>query len=152
MTTNLRAKTVIITGASLGVGAAAARAFAREGANLVNSYTVTPVCSPSRASLMTSRYGSELGITDWLHPRNEPKKGLDPKTLTFPKVLAGAGYHVGLVGKWHLGLTDEFHPTKFGLHYFMGHRHGGFKTVDPDSNSTSRRRKFAMRKGKFRVD
>ena len=39
----------------------------REGAYLVNSFTTTPVCSPSRASLLTSRYGSELGITDWLH-------------------------------------------------------------------------------------
>ena len=50
----------------------------REGANLANSFTVTPVCSPSRASLMTSRYGSELGITDWLHPRNEPRWGSIP--------------------------------------------------------------------------
>jgi len=114
----------------------------REGANLVNSFTVTPVCSPSRASLMTSRYGSELGITDWLHPRNEPEMGLDPETLTFPKVLAGAGYRVGLVGKWHLGLEDKFHPTQFGFHYFMGNRHGGFKTVDPDLEKDGELQKF----------
>ncbi|MGY8652902.1 MAG: sulfatase family protein [Verrucomicrobiia bacterium] len=114
----------------------------REGANLANSFTVTPVCSPSRASLMTSRYGSELGITDWIHPRNEPKLGLDPKHPTFPKVLAGAGYRVGLVGKWHLGLTDEFHPTKFGFHYFMGSRHGGFKTSNPDLEKDGKLQKF----------
>ena len=114
----------------------------REGANLANSITVTPVCSPSRASLMTSRYGSELGITDWIHPRNEPEMGLDPKHPTFPKVLAGAGYRVGLVGKWHLGLTDEFHPTKFGFHYFMGSRHGGFKTSNPDLEKDGKLQKF----------
>ena len=47
--------------------------LAKEGVYLPNSFTTTPVCSPSRASLMTSRYGSELGITDWIHPRNEPR-------------------------------------------------------------------------------
>jgi choline-sulfatase len=106
--------------------------LAREGANLVNSFTVTPVCSPSRASLMTSKYGTELGITDWIHPRNEPDLGLDPKVLTFPPVLKQAGYATGLVGKWHLGLHDHQHPTKFGFDYFMGSRFGGFKNVNPE--------------------
>src|SRR5690606_5636240 len=41
----------------------------RSGAYLKNSYTVTPVCSPSRASLLTSRYGSEVGITDWINQK-----------------------------------------------------------------------------------
>ncbi len=43
--------------------------FFREGAYLRNAFVSTPVCSPSRASLMTSRYGTELGITDWINPR-----------------------------------------------------------------------------------
>ena len=42
-----------------------------EGAYLTNSFTVTPVCSPSRASLVTGLFGSEVGTTDWIHPRNE---------------------------------------------------------------------------------
>ncbi len=75
----------------------------REGAYLVNAFTTTPVCSPSRAGLMTSRYGSELGITEWINPRREPELGLDPATRTFPEVLAENGYINGLVGKWHLG-------------------------------------------------
>ena len=102
--------------------------FAR-GAYLENSFTVTPVCSPSRASLMTSRYGSELGITDWINPNREPNMGLDPKTTTWPEVLQAAGYSTGLVGKWHLGLNDHFHPTKTGFSYFMGFR-GGRTTPD----------------------
>jgi len=104
--------------------------FAR-GAYLENSFTVTPVCSPSRASLMTSRYGSELGITDWINPSREPNKGLSPSTTTWPEVLQSAGYHTGLVGKWHLGLNDHFHPTKTGFSYFMGFRGGGTSPDNP---------------------
>jgi len=103
----------------------------REGAYLVNSFTTTPVCSPSRAGLMTSRYGSEVGITDWINPRKEPDHGLDPSHLTWPEILAGAGYRTGLIGKWHLGTRDRFHPTQFGFGYFMGFRSGGNRPVDP---------------------
>ncbi len=102
-----------------------------EGAHLVNAFTVTPVCSPSRASLMTSRYGSELGITDWIHPRREPTLGLSLDHLTFTELLQANGYRTGLVGKWHLGRTDEYHPTKMGFDFFMGHRDGGWAPVDP---------------------
>src|SRR5215813_3887486 len=52
--------------------------FFREGAYLRNAFVSTPVCSPSRASLMTSRYGTELGITDWINPTVEPDIGLSP--------------------------------------------------------------------------
>ena len=103
----------------------------REGTFLVNSFTVTPVCSPSRASLLTSRYGSELGITDWIHPRNEPELGLAPGTPTWPRMLSDAGYHTGLIGKWHLGKQDRCHPTVFGYDDFMGFREGGTKVENP---------------------
>ncbi|QDU50292.1 sulfatase family protein [Gimesia panareensis] len=103
----------------------------QNGAYLVNSFTTTPVCSPSRASLITSRYGSELGITDWLHPRTEPELGLKPDTVTWVKLLNDAGYRTGLIGKWHLGLLDKQHPTQFGYDYFMGFRSGGNVPKDP---------------------
>jgi len=105
--------------------------LAKEGVYLPNAYTVTPVCSPSRAALMTSRYGSELGITDWIHPRNEPNLGLNSKLAVWPRLLQQAGYKTGLVGKWHLGLLDSQHPTVFGFEYFMGHRAGGWQTANP---------------------
>jgi uncharacterized sulfatase len=103
----------------------------QDGAYLPNSFVVTPVCSPSRASLMASRYGSELGITDWIHPKREPKLGLDPATVTWPEVLAKNGYTNGLFGKWHLGVPDRFHPTKTGFHEFVGFRTGGNSPKDP---------------------
>lgn len=103
----------------------------REGAVFPNSFTITPVCSPSRAELMTSRYGTELKITDWINPRKEPTHGLDPKYPVWPKLLAEAGYKTGLVGKWHLGTEDRFHPTVFGYQHFMGFRSGGNRPVDP---------------------
>ncbi|HCK55440.1 MAG TPA: N-acetylgalactosamine 6-sulfate sulfatase, partial [Planctomycetaceae bacterium] len=81
--------------------------IAREGAYLPNAYTVTPVCSPSRASLMTSRYGTEVGITDWIHPGREAQLGLDPGLPVWPRQLQKAGYHTGLIGKWHLGRQDK---------------------------------------------
>lgn len=103
----------------------------QEGAYLVNAFTVTPVCSPSRASLISSRYGTEVGITDWIHPRNEAEHGLDPATVTWPDLLAESGYRTGLIGKWHLGTLDKFHPTQFGYQYFMGFRSGGSTPNNP---------------------
>jgi len=99
--------------------------FFREGAWLKNCFTTTPVCSPSRAALMTGRYGTELGITDWLHPRREALHGLQPGTVTWPRLLQRAGYRTALVGKWHLGLQDRHHPTRFGYEHFYGFRSGG---------------------------
>ncbi|MEZ6067459.1 MAG: sulfatase-like hydrolase/transferase [Planctomycetaceae bacterium] len=103
----------------------------QSGAYLPNSFTVTPVCSPSRASLMTSRYGSELGITDWIHPKNEPDLGLDPATPVWPILLQAAGYQTALFGKWHLGTQDRFHPTEFGFDEFLGMREGGASPRNP---------------------
>ena len=102
-----------------------------DGAYLVNNFTVTPVCSPSRASLMTSRYGTEVWITDWINPRKEPEHGLDPSLPTWPRMLQKAGYETALVGKWHLGLLDSQHPTKFGYGFFMGLRGGGTSPKNP---------------------
>lgn len=105
--------------------------FFKEGAYLKNAMTTTPVCSPSRAGMMVSRYGTELGIYDWINPKVEPNHGLDPATITWPEVLAKAGYTNGLFGKWHLGELDKFHPTKNGYHHFMGFLGGGNSPLDP---------------------
>lgn len=117
--------------------------IAKEGAYLKNAFCVTPVCSPSRASLMTSRYGSELGITDWIHPKNEPKLGLSTDTVTWPELLQQAGYKTGLVGKWHLGLEPSQHPTKHGYGYFMGFTAGGTAAKDPTLEKDGKNKKFS---------
>ncbi len=102
----------------------------RSGAWLKYSFTVTPVCSPSRASLLTSRYCSELKITDWINQNVEPEIGLDPATPTWSKALHDSGYRLGLMGKWHLGVQDRFHPSVFGYDVFTGFREGGSATKD----------------------
>lgn len=116
--------------------------LAYEGANLENAFVTTPVCSPSRVSLMTGRYASEFGISDFIpqpgHRLYDPENeiGLSPKSITFAEVLAGAGYTTGLIGKWHLGdwtkdPSNKFHPTNHGFDYFMGLTGGGASPVNP---------------------
>ncbi len=105
--------------------------LAQEGALFTNAFVVTPVCSPSRAELMTSRYGSELGNTDWNHPQREVSHGLDPGMLTWVDLLNQEGYATGLIGKWHLGTQDRFHPTRMGYDHFFGFRSGGNSPRDP---------------------
>jgi len=102
--------------------------FCKESIRLENCYVTTPVCSPSRASLITSRYSTEVGITDFIR---SPKVGLDPKFATWPRVLAQAGYITALVGKWHLGEKDQYHPTHYGYTEFTGFRWGARTSKDP---------------------
>ena len=49
----------------------------------------------------------------------------------WPRLLQKAGYDTALIGKWHLGQPDFYHPKKHGFSLFIGHRHGGWLTVDP---------------------
>ncbi len=123
----------------------------RSGAYIPNSFTVTPVCSPSRASLMTSRYGTEVGISDWIKPYQkwDPETelggtewGLDPALPVWPRLLQKAGYDTALIGKWHLGQPDFYHPKKHGFSLFIGHRHGGWATVDPVMEKGGKERGF----------
>lgn len=105
-----------------------------EGAYLTHSFVVTPVCSPSRAATMSSRYGSEVGITDWLNHRldAEANMGLASEYVTWAELLRDAGYATGLVGKWHLGTAPQFHPTKQGFQYYAGFLTGGTQPKDPE--------------------
>ena len=106
--------------------------LSREGVRLTNCFTPTPVCSPSRVAILTSRYGTEMGIYDWLSPEKEPQHGLDPATVAWPRILSAAGYRTGLIGKWHLGLQEQFTPDKFGYQHFMGFLGGGCPNRDPE--------------------
>ena len=106
--------------------------LAAEGAYLTNSFVTTPVCSPSRVGLLCSRYGTEVDITDWINPKEEPDLGLDPSMPTWVRDLERAGYATALVGKWHLGIQDHQHPTHFGYQEFSGFRPGGNKVKDPE--------------------
>ncbi len=107
----------------------------REGVALTGAFTTTPVCSPSRAGLMASRYGTELGITDYLNTSAEPEKGLEPSVATWPRALQRAGYRTAFVGKWHLGSLDEHLPANHGYDSFFGFRTGASTSEDPEVES-----------------
>lgn len=97
--------------------------MAREGSRLTSFYVAAPVCTPSRAALMTGCYpkridmatGSNFGVLLAGDP-----KGLNPNEITIAEVLHTAGYRTGMFGKWHLGDQPEFLPTKQGFDEFFG--------------------------------
>ncbi len=92
--------------------------MAREGRKL-NSHYAAPVCSPSRAALMTGSYAKRaLPIPHVLFPVAEV--GLNPGERTIAEVLRDAGYATACVGKWHLGDQRDFLPTRQGFDSFFG--------------------------------
>ncbi|MEZ6148057.1 MAG: sulfatase-like hydrolase/transferase [Planctomycetaceae bacterium] len=103
-----------------------------EGTQLTHCYTPTPVCSPARVSILTSRYGTELGITDFLPRLHEGLPGLSPDVPTWPRELAKAGYATALIGKYHCGDFPESHPTRIGYQEFRGFIHGGMVSQNPE--------------------
>ncbi len=115
--------------------------LARDGVRFANTFTPSPVCSPSRATILAGRYGTEVGITDWISPaENEAGYGLPPETTTWAEALQRAGYRTGLVGKWHLGAQPQFHPTRHGYGHFLGFLAGGTTPMNPrlEENGTVR--------------
>lgn len=75
--------------------------LASQGVRFTRAYAAAPVCSPTRASIMTGQYPARIGITDFLAPKSTIF--LDPqKYTTINQVLSHAGYYTGIIGKWHL--------------------------------------------------
>jgi uncharacterized sulfatase len=106
--------------------------LAREGALFRNAFVTTPVCSPSRAGFLTGRYGTEVGIRDWISPEEAAGGlGLPPGTVTWPAILREHGWRTALVGKWHLGRGPRSHPVSFGIARFFGFLDGGNTPMDP---------------------
>lgn len=116
--------------------------LAIEGALFRNAFTTTPVCSPSRAGLFTGRYGTQVGITDWIDQKVEPDLGLAPSAILWPELLKGGGYTTGLFGKWHLGTLPEFHPTRQGYDHFFGFLNGGTSPLNPTLEVDGKARKL----------
>ena len=98
--------------------------LAHEGVSLGRFYAA-PVCSPTRAGLMTGRYPIRFGLMRAVIP---PWRdfGMDPAETTLPELLAEAGYrHRAIFGKWHLGHTSvRYHPLRRGFTRFAGHYNG----------------------------
>ncbi|MBD3268200.1 sulfatase-like hydrolase/transferase [bacterium] len=93
--------------------------MAREGIRLTSFYAGAPVCTPSRAALMTGRYPKRAGQPQNLGPGS--KKGLPLSEITLAEQLKKGGYKTMCIGKWHLGHNpDEYMPTSRGFDHYYG--------------------------------
>jgi len=97
--------------------------MAREGRAFTNFHVSQPVCSASRASLLTGCYANRLGIHGALGPN--AKIGLNPKETSLASLLKGKGYTTACLGKWHLGNLPQFLPTNQGFDSFYGIPYSG---------------------------
>lgn len=107
--------------------------LAEESVVFTNAYAAHPVCSPTRAALLTGRHPSRVNITDWIPGKNAKGKLLTPpedadelalEEVTFPEILQKNGYKTFFAGKWHLGNEDYF-PEQQGFDINIGGHHRG---------------------------
>ncbi len=107
--------------------------LAREGVQLDRFYT-TPICSPTRAALMTGRDPMRLGVAyavimPWMNI------GIHPDEHFMPESFRAAGYRTAMIGKWHLGHAQEtYHPNRRGFEHFYGHLHTEVGYFPPFAN------------------
>lgn len=97
--------------------------LAADGVKLTDYHSNGSVCSPTRAALLTGRYPTRTGIDQVVNA--DPKLashrlGLDAGEWTFAEAMKSAGYATAVFGKWHLGYTPEFFPTRHGFDEFKG--------------------------------
>ena len=100
-------------------------ALAAAGARFTNGYVSGPYCSPTRAGLLTGRYQTRFGHEFNPGGRDGAEAGLPLTEKTLADRLKAAGYHTAMVGKWHLGNGEMFHPLSRGFDEFFGFLAGG---------------------------
>ena len=109
--------------------------LSKESFQFTNAYAASPVCSPTRASIMTGKHPARVNITDWIpgdDPQNRPLLGpqdlheLPLKEITIAEKLKESGYNTFYVGKWHLG-SQGFYPEDNGFDINIG----GFEKGSP---------------------
>ena len=93
--------------------------LAARGVRFTQAYSNGPVCTPTRAALMTGRYQQRLGL-EWAIPPGKRGVGLLPEHATIARRLRDAGYRTAIYGKWHLGYEPEFGPNHHGFEDFFG--------------------------------
>lgn len=108
-------------------------ALAAGGMRFSDFHASGPVCSPTRAGLMTGRYQQRCGIDTVIFAEGPRDTGLAPEEPTFAGQLKQAGYRTAIFGKWHLGYLPRFNPDKHGFDEFRGYVSGNvdyFSHVD----------------------
>jgi len=99
--------------------------IAKEGANFINAFATTPLCSPSRANFLTGQYAHTNGIID-----NTARNAQSHQLQTFPKQLHEHGYATAFIGKWHMGNDDSKRP---GFDYWVSLKGQG-EAINPALN------------------
>jgi len=106
--------------------------LAAQGMRFTDAYAACPVCSPTRASIMTGKYPARLGITDWIGAPQKPtayRDHLPLEEVTVAEALQEAGYATGYVGKWHLATSGadrrQYYPDRQGFDINIGGDNSG---------------------------
>ncbi len=112
--------------------------IASGGVRFTDGYSAGPNCSPARAGLMTGRVPTRFGYEfNPIGPRNEDAgTGLPAGEVTVAEMLHAVGYTTGLVGKWHLGGSADYHPFRHGFDEFFGFTHEGHYFMPPPYRGT----------------
>ena len=92
--------------------------MASEGMRFTQFYSAAPVCTPSRAALMTGRLPIRTGLTHVLFPYSTG--GIPDSEVTLAEILKSRGYATACVGKWHLGHRPQFLPVRHGFDSYFG--------------------------------
>ncbi|XP_039879203.1 arylsulfatase G isoform X2 [Simochromis diagramma] len=92
--------------------------MALQGLRMTDFHSPASTCSPSRAAILTGRYGLRNGVTHNFGVKS--LAGLPLSEVTLPQLLQKAGYHTAMIGKWHLGHNGLYSPTNRGFDYYLG--------------------------------
>ena len=111
-------------------------AMAKAGARFTSGYVTCPVCSPTRAALLTGKYqhrfGHENNIAQSWELEHPELMGLPVEEKTIADRLRATGYRTSCIGKWHLGAHENFHPQQRGFDEFFGFLEGGRAYLSDD--------------------
>jgi uncharacterized sulfatase len=110
--------------------------MAEDGIRFTNAYAACPVCSPTRASIMSGQYPARVGITDFITGHWRPYEEvivptnrtqyLPEEIITVGELMMDAGYATGYFGKWHLGFGDRHQPGNQGFGTVNVYKGGGY--------------------------